>query len=293
MCKAGDEPVVGCVILNYNDADNVKELISSIRDYETLNCIMVVDNCSTDGSMELIEQLRDDKVLCVQSSGNLGYDGGNNFGMRLLSEEHGCTRILIANPDVRFSEDCLRSLLVEICEDKLCAVVSCEQLLMGEKPVEFSAWNPPRKRSLVLSPCLKKSPYVRIGDSGKRSTVKVDCVAGAMLLADAEVLGNAGYYDEDVFLFSEEMILAKKINRIGYHTLYLPSCSYQHIHSTSVAKTYKKKADRLRTLYRGRRILLKRYYDANPVEIGMFELLCKIRLLRERFNYLGKRTADS
>ena len=51
-----------CVILNYNDADTTISLVRKIGDYKNIEHIIVVDNCSTDHSLEKLEKITDEKV---------------------------------------------------------------------------------------------------------------------------------------------------------------------------------------------------------------------------------------
>ena len=52
-----------CVILNYNDADTTISLVKKIGDYKNIEHIIVVDNCSTDHSLEKLEKITDEKVV--------------------------------------------------------------------------------------------------------------------------------------------------------------------------------------------------------------------------------------
>ena len=56
---------INCVILNYNDADTTGKLVRQIREYDSLNQIVVVDNASTDDSAERLKELEDEKVVVL------------------------------------------------------------------------------------------------------------------------------------------------------------------------------------------------------------------------------------
>ena len=120
-------PVVSCIILNFNDAPTTKKLVERIKDYALLDYIVVVDNCSTDNSWEKLQHYKSDKIHVIQSLRNGGYGSGNNVGLRYSSEILRADYSIIANPDVLFSEDCIRKFLHSFQEDSSVAVVSAKQ----------------------------------------------------------------------------------------------------------------------------------------------------------------------
>ena len=108
---------LSCVILNYNDAETTEKLVMQIADYDVLHQIIVVDNASTDDSLERLRKLESDanasqscKVRVISADHNGGYGSGNNLGVRCGAEQ-GATHVLIANPDVVFSEQSLKAML--------------------------------------------------------------------------------------------------------------------------------------------------------------------------------------
>ena len=89
-----------CVILNYNDSENVIKLFNKIKDYKCLDEIIIVDNHSTDNSYERLKEIDNDKVRVVLTDHNGGYGYGNNEGMKIAFNTLNCDYSLIANPDV-------------------------------------------------------------------------------------------------------------------------------------------------------------------------------------------------
>ena len=61
---------VACVILNYNDANTTISLVKKIEKYESIDYIIVVDNCSTDDSLVKLETLSNSKVKICESPKN-------------------------------------------------------------------------------------------------------------------------------------------------------------------------------------------------------------------------------
>ena len=70
----------GIVILNYNDYENTIQMLNQIKDYTCLDKIVIVDNCSTDQSVEKLKVYENKKIVLLEASENKGYASGNNFG---------------------------------------------------------------------------------------------------------------------------------------------------------------------------------------------------------------------
>lgn len=93
---------LSCVILNYNDAETTEKLVKQLADYDVLHQIIVVDNASTDDSLERLRKLESDanasqsgKVRVISADHNGGYGSGNNLGVRYAAEQGGATHVLI------------------------------------------------------------------------------------------------------------------------------------------------------------------------------------------------------
>ena len=74
---------LSCVILNYNDAETTEKLVKQIADYNVLHQIIVVDNASTDDSLERLKKLEADqpgRLHVLSADHNGGYGSGNNLG---------------------------------------------------------------------------------------------------------------------------------------------------------------------------------------------------------------------
>ena len=87
----------GLVILNYNDSDTTIKLIEAIKNYDQLDHIAVVDNCSTDDSYKKLLKFQSDKIKILLSPKSGVYSFGNNFGARYLIENFNPDIIGISN----------------------------------------------------------------------------------------------------------------------------------------------------------------------------------------------------
>ena len=70
------------IILNYNDFTTTKEMIEQIKDYKILNHIIIVDNCSTDDSYNILKKEEKNNIEVIKTKSNNGYASGNNYGIK-------------------------------------------------------------------------------------------------------------------------------------------------------------------------------------------------------------------
>ena len=101
------------MILNYNDASSTLHILKQIKNYSAIDHIVIVDNLSPDGSFQQLKSMAGDKVDIIQSDKNGGYSYGNNYGAFYLINKYMVDILVIANPDVEFSE----AFLIRIVQD--------------------------------------------------------------------------------------------------------------------------------------------------------------------------------
>ena len=240
-----DNLMCSCVILNYNDAETTVKLVNKISAYTCLRNIIVVDNCSSDNSWNALDAIRgNDKVVTIKTEKNGGYGYGNNYGVRYAYGELKEAYVLIANPDVDFSEECLCACIRALKRSPDRAVASPVQLDIEGKRVRQYAWNlGPGLRMLLPSEFLLRHTLFPLScadvDFSKEEAL-VDCVPGSFLLVDAEKFLQVGGYNEDIFLYCEEITLSSRIRKAGWKTVLLPRQTYLHMHSVSVSKSIPK-----------------------------------------------------
>ena len=118
-----DRDKICCIILNYNDAETAAGLAEELKESRLIDDILLVDNCSTDDSWEKFKKLelgwkkeeKEDKedilpsLWLIRTDENGGYGSGNQAGIDYAMEYLEPDYIIIANPDVHFFDDCVKS----------------------------------------------------------------------------------------------------------------------------------------------------------------------------------------
>jgi GT2 family glycosyltransferase len=273
---------ITAVVLTYNSTDDLPECLDGLVRQEGCDLrICVVDNASTASSRVAMLDMfrarvapiavlnvaeaergvadRAAKGLFVQNDINAGYSAGNNIGAR-LAVALGSDAVLILNPDVRIVDPRYVSKLAArlFSEPRYAVAASAMRNLAGddENPMqelgflEELAW----PVWMVLSRFGVRPPSRRTRPS------EADKVSGSCLLVRSDFLRELGFFDESVFLYCEEAILAVQIRRLGRKIVYAPELEAVHAHKVS---TKGDPSRRTREWIRSRR-----YYHANYSEYG-------------------------
>lgn len=246
--------MIGCVVLNYNDADTTLDLLKRIEPMEIIDQIVLVDNKSTDNSLERLKNQESNKVHVVCAKKNGGYGSGNNVGIEYLRKNYSCDYIIIANPDVIFDESVIKKMVNEFDEDTvIVAPLTLDSKKERQLPI---AWKVPTVKdyflfsSIVLNKIFKPFQYpIQFFNT---DICEVDCVQGCLFMLNNSLIEDK-LYDENIFLFFEESCIGKQFKDKGYKTKLLMNVDYIHNHSVSINKAFNSEA-------RKRKITLDSFY---------------------------------
>jgi N-acetylglucosaminyl-diphospho-decaprenol L-rhamnosyltransferase len=213
------------IVVTYNSEDVVGELLDSLPGAlgELEASVVVVDNGSTDNTVELLLNRGDCKVIL---SSNVGYAGGINRGVR---EGSGADAILVLNPDTRLHEGCIAPLYRAL---RLPGTgVVAPRMLSDDGALVFSLRrNPTLLRALGLTrlkfPAL--SDLVQ-EDAAYEQPHVVDWAIGAVLMMTRECFDLLDGWDESFFLYSEETDFLLRARGQGLVTRYEPQSVVVHI----------------------------------------------------------------
>ncbi len=235
------------IILNYNDSETVVKYISQIKDYSSFDKIVIVDNCSPDGSFEKLIKLKNDKIDVIQTDGNKGYAYGNNFGVHFLEEsgEH-YDFITISNPDISVEDNTVHKLMNFLDSHKDVAVAA-PTMVMGDGTVSpLAGWKERKLDSDVRDSSMRLTqwrmkPHVECYDKSHFSGdfSYVDCVPGSFFMIKYDAFRDVNYFDENTFLFFEEDILGKRLKNKGYKVVVLNKEKFIHYESVTINKNLK------------------------------------------------------
>ncbi|GAB4469448.1 MAG: glycosyltransferase family 2 protein [Anaerolineae bacterium] len=224
-------PRLSIVIVSWNVRDLLRECVASIKGQhlEPAPEIIVVDNLSTDGTVEMLRREHPD-VHVIEPGENTGFSRGNNLGIRVSGGEY----ILLLNPDTRVLDDALARLVAYLDQHPEVGVVG-PQLLNADGSVQSSrrrfptlwtaffesTWLQP-----IAPPPLLDRFYMR--DQDDTATCEVDWLQGAALLVRRKAIEQCGLLDEGFFMYSEELDWQRRIKAAGWRIVYYPGAQIIH-----------------------------------------------------------------
>jgi len=283
---------VSIVILNYNDSETTIKLVDSIILYRCIDHIIIVDNCSSDQSfLHLYEKYSSfPNIVLLQSDRNGGYGYGNNIGIRYSINILCCDYIIIANPDVRFDENTVIEMIsayYNLRQHKIGAVAPLMKDKYGNIS-KASAWRLPSfKDDIVLSLMVLHKlvgSYMYYGDSVKDNMYNfVDVLPGSFFMISAKAIQDVGLFDENVFLYCEERILAYKLKRKRYKNILLGQESYIHEHSISINKNINSEISKYKLLQKSKKVYHRNYLYVSRVKSFIFNVFVLLGVIEQYF----------
>ena len=275
--------MVSILTLNYNDYNTTYEFINTHINYVFIEKIVVVDNSSTDDSFKKLKAINNEKLVLLKTNKNIGYGAGNNYGLRWIKDNLKSEYVLLSNPDVIISE-CSIIKVYDFLKAHKNAVIAAPFMLnaKGEK-MHNTAFKLPTLKSyfctigLIGSKYFNTLPYSDIVDEDAQFK-KVGAVSGSCFMLDLDKFLSFGGFDENVFLYCEEVIvgLRAKMNLMDIYLL--SNETFIHNHSVSISKTYNSQIKRQKILYQSKLYVIKHYYKASKLIYALAQLIVKIAL---------------
>lgn len=276
--------MIDALVLNYNDVETTIKYIKSIEKFSIVRKIIVVDNCSTDSSFEILSNYITDKIDVIKTNRNGGYGAGNNYGIKYLVEKYNSEYILLSNPDVIVESNTLEKLEIFL-RDNLDFIIAAPFMLNKNRKKQINtAFRIPGlidyifSFELVWSKWISKNFYKDIFYE-KEEIKEVDGVSGSLFLMDASKMLKYGMYDENIFLYCEEISLAFKLKNSGLKTALLLQETFIHNHSVSISKTYTSEIKKHELLMKSKLYVIKKYYNAPQVLYCLALIMSKISLI--------------
>ena len=211
------------VIVNRNGREYLPGCLESLRDcgrgrdWETI----VVDNASEDGSPDIVAK-RFPEVRLLPAGGNLGFGRANNLALTKTRVPW----VLFLNPDTKVFEGAIDTLLAAM-RSRPEAGACGPRLIQGDGTYQVSFGG----RIGFLRELWQKgvlNPYYRKRLGRARRTRAVGWASGACLLTRREAVDQAGGFDEEFFLYFEDIDLCRRMALRGWRILFVSEARVSH-----------------------------------------------------------------
>lgn len=225
------------IIVNWNTSNLLHQCLDSL--YMTNNIsynVIVVDNGSTDTSVELVENMFP-HVSLIKNGVNLGFAKANNAAINIIDTDYVC----LLNSDTIVSSECFDNMLM-FMYDNPDAVACAPALRLPDGKLQtggagfelslFTAFNyffflskifPFKFNGFFID----QTAYVK-----SKESARVDWLAGACLMVKKSAIDIVGGLDESFFMYAEDAEWCDRLRRVG-NIYYLPNLEIIHYHGAS------------------------------------------------------------
>lgn len=217
--------MVSAIILNWNGKDVIVDCIESLllQDYASKE-IIVVDNGSADGSLEMIREKYKGKIILIENGANLGFAEGCNVGIRAAKGEF----IALVNSDSAMRADWMTEMVKGIRKSVSIGMCACKIYFWKQDgTIENTGQTISRDGLGRTRGRLEK-------DTGQYDTRSaVFCPSGCAALYRRKMLDECGLFDEKFFAYADDIDIGLRGRLVGYKCFYVPTAIAYHRLSAS------------------------------------------------------------
>ena len=260
-----------CYIVNFNAKEYLLKCIDSVvktipDDIE----ICVIDNASTDGSVEAVKSQYGNKIRCVVNSVNLGGAGGFNTALNDAVKNNREYAVLLDN-DICVDESSINNMVDYLTKHSDVGAVGAKIMIMDRPDYiqEFGG-------HLDMNRYYFKTDYWYEKDNGTESEIESDWLSSCALATRVEAVKKTNMFPEENFIFWDDIQFTWEIKRAGYRLISLSNAKVWH-------KGKKKKATNTASAYYAMRNRTKFFSICEDED--KLELFCR-RILEEYFDII-------
>lgn len=225
------------IIVSYNGVRWLRQALESCATFANSVPVYVVDNASTDGSADLVAQYFS-SVKLSRESRNLGFAAGNNVGIRLALKD-GVEAVMLLNQDAELQAEALPGLVAVLEQNpKVGAVQPAIYLSDGRvnslgNSYHYLGFGESGGNGLSLDQATRALPWVV-------SHSEPPYLSGAAVLVRAVALKQVGLFDEELFVYHEDLELSLRLRLSGWSLALEPAARVTHHydHERSLAQLY-------------------------------------------------------
>jgi GT2 family glycosyltransferase len=223
-------PDLTAIVVTYNALPWLEQCLESVRGHE----VVVVDHGSSDGTLAFVRERYPEARVVVQE--NKGMGGGNNAGMRVAGGRY----FFLLNSDAWVVGDGLERLVAHADAHPEAAVVgprlrNPDGTLQRSVRAEPTLWRLATEYLFLrkLAPRTNLLNPLYVGGFDHERETEADWLFGPALLVRREAADAVGLFDEDFFMFSEEVDWMTRFRRAGWKVLFFPGAEVVHVGGAS------------------------------------------------------------
>lgn len=253
------------IIVNYNVKEYLQNLLYSLDkaaagiQYE----VIIVDNASDDGSVELLKD-KFPYVKLIVNDKNLGFGKANNIGLALSKGEF----ILLINPDTIIQEDTLTKLLSFFKLNNQIGLAGCK-ILNPDGTLQLACrrsfpgpWTSFCKVTGLsnLFPNSRFFARYNLTYLDENKSYEVDAISGSFMMMRRKVYEIVGGFDEQFFMYGEDLDLCFRVQKAGFKNFYVHDTQIIHYKGES---TRRSNLDETRVFYNAMHLFVKKHLSSS------------------------------
>ncbi len=254
--------MIDVVIVNWNSGDYLQKCIQSIFSTDNrnfVNKVFIIDNNSEDLSLRQIKL--NERITIIQNKQNRGFAKACNQGFKLSTAPY----ILLLNPDTQLFGNTLKDCVTFMEKKKDVDILGCQLLNDNGKiapscsrfPTASGIFRDATGLSKMLPSIFK--PGIIMANWDHKTSRFVDQVMGACMFMRKSIFEKIGYFDEQFFVYYEEVDFSKRLSEIGGKSFF--NSEIKAIH-TGEGSTSSVKAFRLFLNLRSRLKYAKKHFNS-------------------------------
>jgi GT2 family glycosyltransferase len=274
--------ILSVVIVSYNVKYFLEQCLSSLKKaIEGIPAlaaeVFIIDNASSDGSPDFLEPLFPDFHF-IRNKENIGFARANNEMIRGCKGEF----VLFLNPDTIVAEDSL-AVCISFLRDHADAGALGVRMIDGagrflresKRGFPYPATSFFKMTGLSrLFPRSKTFSSYYMGHLDDDSTQKVEVLSGAFMMIKKSVLDKTGGFDEQFFMYAEDIDLSYRIDKAGLSNYYLPATTIIHFKGESTQKDIRY----VKMFYSAMQLFIKKHFGRNGPSFRLNTLIIGLRL---------------
>ena len=278
-------PRITVVIVAYNSGFYLDQCLQSLAACQVAGArldVIVVDNASTDGSIERLRGFEGLRLCFLENDQNLGFAAAANRGIRATNGDF----VLLLNPDTVLAPGTIETMMAFMEEHPEAGIATARLVLQDGRidPACHRGFPTPWASVTYFTGLERLFPRKRAFNGYHRWDLpldrphEVDAVSGAFLFARRNVLDEIGGLDERYFMYGEDIDACLRARHLGYKVYYTPAATVVHIKGTSTGIGHAPKISRATCATRMRMVdafhdsmlvfYEKHYTDRYPAPVG-------------------------
>jgi N-acetylglucosaminyl-diphospho-decaprenol L-rhamnosyltransferase len=276
--------ILSVVIVSYNVKYFLEQCLSSLKKaVEGLSLsggraeVFIIDNASTDGSPDFLEPLFPNFHF-IRNKENKGFAKANNLAIPLCNGEF----ILFLNPDTILAEDSLE-ICISFFRDHADAGAVGVRMIDGagrflresKRGFPYPVTSFFKMTGLArLFPRSKIFSSYYMGHLDEDRIEAVEVLSGAFMMVKKNVLNKTGGFDEQFFMYAEDIDLSYRIVKTGFKNYYLPSTTIIHFKGESTQKDFQY----VKMFYSAMQLFMKKHFSDKGFSFRLYMLTLGLRL---------------